>query len=150
MCCFIVLIVIFMNHSGLPALLSHYFIVTIPRFVRQILRENVWIPDKKYFMQPWSRHPSNIRILLCTANAFKKHDYYCLRNFVYFWPCARPWLINPWLIVLEGMTIVWRAMLPRQMSPWQLLKVQNSRTIPPENSSQICFCNIWDCIFLVP
>ena len=25
-----------------------------PHFVRQILQEKHWIPDKKYFMQPWS------------------------------------------------------------------------------------------------
>ena len=24
-----------------------------PHFVRQILQEKLWIPDKKYFMQPW-------------------------------------------------------------------------------------------------
>ena len=53
MLCFIVLIVIFMNCSGLSAFLSHFWIQTIPHFVRQILLEKLWIPDKKYFVQPW-------------------------------------------------------------------------------------------------
>ena len=38
--CFIALIVIFMNYYGLSAFLSHFFIKTIPRFVRQFFGIN--------------------------------------------------------------------------------------------------------------
>ena len=33
---------------------SLFFIITIPCLIRQILREKLWIPDKKYFVHPWS------------------------------------------------------------------------------------------------
>ena len=45
---FIVLIVIFMNYFGL---LSAFLMC----FVRQILQEKPWIPDKSYFVQPCQR-----------------------------------------------------------------------------------------------
>ena len=32
--------------------LSQIFIWTIPHYIRQILRENHWIPDKKWYVQP--------------------------------------------------------------------------------------------------
>ena len=34
--------------------LLHFLIITIPHFIRQILREKRWIPDKKYFVDPWT------------------------------------------------------------------------------------------------
>ena len=40
------------NHF-ISAFLSRFLIITIPRFIRQILREKLWIPDKKYFVDPW-------------------------------------------------------------------------------------------------
>ena len=36
----------------IAAFLSHFLIITIPHFIRQILWENRWIPDKKYFVHP--------------------------------------------------------------------------------------------------
>ena len=36
----------------IAAFLSHFLIITIPHFIRQILWENCWIPDKKYFVHP--------------------------------------------------------------------------------------------------
>ena len=35
--------------------LSRFLIITIPHFIRQILREKRWIPDKKYFVDPCPR-----------------------------------------------------------------------------------------------
>ena len=49
-----------MNYTGLSAFLSHFFIITIPHFIRQILRKKHWIPDKKYFVDPCLRHISSI------------------------------------------------------------------------------------------
>ena len=34
--------------------LSYFFIQTIPCFVRQIVRDKLWIPDKKYYVNPWT------------------------------------------------------------------------------------------------
>ena len=36
----------------ISAFLSHFLIITIPHFIRQILQEKRWIPDKKYFVDP--------------------------------------------------------------------------------------------------
>ena len=41
------------NHF-ISAFLSHFLIIIIPRFIRQILREKLWIPDKKYYVHPWT------------------------------------------------------------------------------------------------
>ena len=44
----------FCKTNFISAFLSHFFIQTIKCFARQILQEKLWIPDKKYYVHPWT------------------------------------------------------------------------------------------------
>ena len=68
----------------ISAFLSHFLIITIPDFLRQILHEKRWIPDKKYFVHPCCPQQLMIYWILINMNTDSKYWI-----FVRWWKLSR-------------------------------------------------------------